>query len=381
MLARSGSALFHGSGCIRRAIARRMTILVHHVGSLGDTIVTIPALRALKAEWPDARLVLLHDGAVPSRPEAVPSSTVLATTTLIDQFIPYARHHGAVGLARELVRVWRAIRRLRPSAAVFVGPSERAVSATRRDRLLYRLAGVRRFYGFGPSTRAARDDGGGHEATRKLARLARDGVRNATDPRVLLPPFLAIDGGDTAPVDAWLEAIDAKRDRLVAVGPETLMAAKLWPKERFVELGRRLLAHGWQPILVGSGRGAGSADDWVALWGGGHDAGGRWTVRQSAALLTRCLAFVGVDSGVAHLAAAVARPAVVLTSGRADIGQWDPLGPGHVVLRHRTPCERCRAISCPVAGHPCMTGLSVDDAWDAVTRVLGSSAAAVGRRG
>ena len=353
-----------------------MTILVHHVGSLGDTIVTIPALRALKAEWPEARLVLLHDGGTPTRPEAVPSSAVLGGTSLIDQFVPYARHHRGVVLARELVRVWQTVRRLRPWAAVFVGPSERAASALRRDLALYRLAGVRRFYGFRDGV-AGREDRGGedrwHEAVRKLDRLARDGIRSASDARWLLPPLVDIDAGDRAAVDGWLDAVGAPAGRLVAVGPETLMASKLWPKARFVEIGRRLLAAGWCPVLVGAGRGEGAADDWVAQWGGGHDAAGRWSVGESAALLSRCRAFVGVDSGVAHLSAAVARPAVVLTSGRADIGQWDPLGTGHVVLRHRTPCERCRAYVCPVAGHPCMTGVPVDDVWSAVAGVLQAS--------
>ncbi len=319
-----------------------MTILVHHVGSLGDSIVTIPALRALKAEWPDARLVLLHDGGSPTRPQAVPSSVVFGATSLISEFVPYGRHYRGAALARELVRVWQIIRRLRPWAAVFVGPSERAASALRRDKALYWLAGARRFYGF----RAAAADGEraidgrrGHEAQRKLDRLADDGICSATDPRLLVPPLLDIAAADRITVDGWLDTIGATRDRLVAVGPETLMAAKLWPKIRFVEVGRRLLANGWQPVLVGSGRGEGAAGDWVAEWGGGHDAGGRWSVGESAALLARCRAFVGVDSGVAHLAAAVARPTVVLTSGRADIGQWDPLGTNHTVLRHRTPCE------------------------------------------
>ncbi len=353
-----------------------MTILVHHVGSLGDTIVTIPALRALAAEWPQARFVLLHDGGSPARPHAVPSSAVLAATSLIDEFVPYARHERGVGLARELVRLWRTLRRLAPWAAVFAGPSERAASAMRRDLALYRLAGVRRFYGFTATAPVAHGDGGQcgegrpHEAARKLDRLARDGVTSATDPRWLTPPFFDIAAAEREAVDRWLDGVGAPRDRLVAIGPETLMPAKLWPKARFVELGRRLLAHGWCPVVVGSGRGEGAASDWVAQWGGGLDAAGQWPVAGSAALLARCRAYVGVDSGVAHLAAAVARPCVVLTSGRADIGQWDPLGSGHVVLRHRTPCEGCRAHACPVAGHPCMSSLSVDAAWTAVEQVL-----------
>ncbi len=355
-----------------------MTILVHHVGSLGDTIVTIPALRALRAEWPEARIVLLHDAGSMARPEAAPSSAVLRATTLVDEFVPYARHRRGVALALEVARVWRAILRLAPWAAVFVGPSQRAPSAIRRDRAMYRLAGVRRLYGFGlgPPARAdeAQDGSRAHEAVRKLERLARDGVASAIDPRWLVPPLVDVEAADLRLVDTWLDEVAAPSGRLVAVGPETLMASKLWPPASFVDIGRRLLANGWCPVLVGSGHGEGAGNDWVQQWGGGLDAAGRWSVPESAALLSRCRSYVGVDSGVAHLAAAVTCPAVVLTSGRADIGQWNPLGPGHIVLRHRTPCEGCGERVCPVAGHPCMTGLSVDDAWAALTRVLHVSA-------
>ncbi|MEZ5316630.1 MAG: glycosyltransferase family 9 protein [Vicinamibacterales bacterium] len=350
-----------------------MTILVHHTGSLGDTIVTIPSLRALRAEWPDARIVLLHTAGSAARPEAVPSDAVLRGSGLVDEFLPYARHVGGLALGREVVRVWRAIRRLAPSAAVFVGPSERAPSALRRDAALYRAAGVRRLYGFRPgaaSWRGAADAPAPHEAVRKLDRLAADGLTSAADPRWLAAPLIDVDAGNRRAVDAWLDVVAGPHARPVAVGPETLMPSKLWPKDRFVELGRRLLAGGWCPVIVGSGRDDGSAADWVQRWGGGLDAGGRWSVRESAALLSRCEAYVGVDSGLAHLTAAVARPAVVLTSGRAGIGQWDPLGTGHVVLRHRTPCEGCRLRDCPIEDHPCMTSLSIDTVWTTLTAVL-----------
>lgn len=356
-----------------------MTILLHHVGSLGDSIVTIPALRAVRAEWPSARLVLLHDVEHTSRPERAPASAVFGATGLVDECLPYARDLRGAALAREALRIWWTIRRLAPAAAIFLGPSQRAPSAIRRDAAMYRSAGVPRLIGFhvcpaGSSTGPV-DRGAPHEAVRKLERLQRDGIARARTLDWFALPLLPPDPAATAAVDAWLSAHDASARRLVAVAPETLMTSKLWPAARFVELGRRIVAEGWCPVLVGTGHGDGAAADWVVQWGGGLDAAGKWTVPQSTALLERCAAYVGVDSGVAHLAAAVGCPTVVLTSGRADLGQWDPLGDGHVVLRHRTTCEGCAAVTCAVDGHPCMTGLSVDAAFSALVSVLADASA------
>ena len=348
-----------------------MTILVHHIGALGDTIVTIPALRAVRAAWPGAAVVMLHDAPRRPGPGVVSPARVLEGTGLVDRFLPYARDLGGAALVAELWRVWRSVRALAPAAAVFVGPSERDALALRRDRALLRSAGVRRFAGFGAAPASPVGEG-----ARKLARLARDGVATAADPAWLATPLLAVAPADLAAVDAWLEANRAPRGRLIAVAPETRMHAKLWPADRFADVGRRLVADGWWPILLGAGVGPGSATGWADRWHGGLDAGGRWDVPHSAALLSRCALYVGVDSGLAHLAAAVRCPTVVLTSGLFEPGQWDPLGDGHAVLRHRTPCERCRASDCPVAGHPCMTGLAVDAVWDAVQRRLAVPAGA-----
>ncbi|MEO5822486.1 MAG: glycosyltransferase family 9 protein [Vicinamibacteraceae bacterium] len=347
-----------------------MTILVHHIGALGDTIVTIPALRAVRAAWPAADVVMLHDAPRRPGPGVVSPARVLEGTGLVDRFLPYARDLGGPALVAELWRVWRSVRALAPAAAVFVGPSERDASALRRDRALLRSAGVRRFVGFGAAPRSPAGEG-----LRKLARLAQDGVATAADASWLSLPFLTVTPADLAAVDTWLDEMQAPRGRLIAIAPETRMNAKLWPAERFAEIGRRLVERGWWPILIGAGVGPGSAGGWVERWRGGGDAGGRWDVPHSAALLSRCALYVGVDSGLAHLAAAVRCRTVVLTSGLFELGQWDPLGDGHTVLRHRTPCERCRVSECPVAGHPCMTGLSIDCVWDAVQRGLATAAA------
>ena len=72
---------------------------------------------------------------------------------------------------------------------------------------------------------------------------------------------------------------------------------------------------------------------------------------------------IGVDTGTTHLAAAAGTPVVALYSHRAPIMQWAPIGRGHRIVDHPVPCAGCAAVVCPVAEHPCMAEITVDQVW------------------
>jgi heptosyltransferase-2 len=78
------------------------------------------------------------------------------------------------------------------------------------------------------------------------------------------------------------------------------------------------------------------------------------------AVLERADLFLGADSGPAHLAAAAGTPSVVLFSGTNRSGQWRPWSRNTLVLRKNVPCQPCHRKICPLADHPCLTGLDPD---------------------
>ncbi|MBN2473484.1 MAG: glycosyltransferase family 9 protein [Pirellulales bacterium] len=136
--------------------------------------------------------------------------------------------------------------------------------------------------------------------------------------------------------------------------------AKSWPVEHWRELlGRIIVGHGAQIILVGSGKDRPTA--WQILgsrpWPGVTDWTGALTQNELAALLRRADVLVGADSGPAHLAAAVGTAVVVLFSGTNHARQWRPAGERVTVLRHAVACSPCHRERCPRAEHPCMSGL------------------------
>jgi heptosyltransferase-2 len=97
---------------------------------------------------------------------------------------------------------------------------------------------------------------------------------------------------------------------------------------------------------------------------------GRTDVRQLAGVLARCVVFVSNDSGGMHLAAAVGAH-VVAIFGPTDERVTSPLG-DHDVLAHQVFCRPCMLRDCPI-DHRCMTRIGADRVFDAVSARLAAA--------
>jgi len=144
-------------------------------------------------------------------------------------------------------------------------------------------------------------------------------------------------------------------------------AAKRWPTRHWRALVARFLADGWRVLAVG-----GPEDTAVASALDPHpglrDWTGRLAVTETAALLERADLFIGSDSGPAHLAASASTPSVILFSGTNRPRQWRPWSRRALVLRAKVPCRPCHHKACPLADHPCMTGLDPERVHRAARR-------------
>jgi ADP-heptose:LPS heptosyltransferase len=145
-------------------------------------------------------------------------------------------------------------------------------------------------------------------------------------------------------------------------------AAKRWPMSSWRLLIQRFIASGWRVVVVG-----GVEDVPLARGLEPHtrlrDWTGSLTVTQTTALLERADLFIGSDSGPAHLAASAGTLSVILFSGTNQPRQWRPWSRHSLVLRHRVPCQPCHQKVCPLADHPCMSGLDPDRVYRGAQRL------------
>jgi ADP-heptose:LPS heptosyltransferase len=75
------------------------------------------------------------------------------------------------------------------------------------------------------------------------------------------------------------------------------------------------------------------------------------------------------NTGPAHLAAAVGTPVASPFAPTVPGVRWRPWAVAHELLRRDVPCANCRARTCPVAGHPCLSGVGVGEVLAAVERL------------
>ena len=337
-----------------------MKILVRLPNWLGDTVMAVPALVALRTAWPDATIAA-----------AGPWAALLTRQGLAETLIAYPRRWSG------RLRAADALARLAPDLAlVLPGSFESALTA--------RYSRARRRVGFAGSGRTALLTDAVtvpaprlHQIDEYLLLTERAGAPTVTrEPRLARPDDDSPEAVETARLLA--EARVPRREAAPRIGVQLGAAygpAKVWPVERVTELCRLALHKGVTPVLLGAPDDAAAAARVTAAVSVPSLVG-----RDRPALLTAVLAAVDVlvsgDTGIAHLAAALDTPVVTLF-GPTDPRLSAPRGPA-VVLSHPVPCAPCFYRACPIE-HPCLRGIEPRRVYDEAM-ALATSPARAGRR-
>jgi ADP-heptose:LPS heptosyltransferase len=146
----------------------------------------------------------------------------------------------------------------------------------------------------------------------------------------------------------------------VVVHPGASVPARAMSAPRHAELVRELVTAGRRVVVTGSPDEAcltAEVADGEAL-----DLGGRTSWHELADVIAGAAAVVVGNTGPAHLAAAVGTPVVSLFAPVIPAVRWRPWMVPHALLGDQdAPCAGSRARECPVAGHPCLDTIPVDE--------------------
>jgi len=178
-------------------------------------------------------------------------------------------------------------------------------------------------------------------------------------------PALAIDSHN---VQAALLAHGITLDAPVMVlcpGAE-FGVSKRWPPEYYAALAAHYLQKGWQIWILGSPKDSEVAEIIQAKTQQRcRDLTGRTTLAEAIDLMSQATRVVTNDSGLMHIASALARPLVAIY-GSTDPGFTPPLHDKRSLVRKGLPCSPCFARACPLQHHHCMRQLTVDNVITAV---------------
>lgn len=288
---------------------------------LGDVLVTVPALRGLRRQWPDHHLVLAAPG---------PLAGIVELFDCVDTLWPvpelrlpdrsFDRPDIVVNLHGRGPQSHRLLDELRPSRRIGHGG-----------------------HGWtGPPWREEQ-----HERVRWCALLAAHGVPADPDDVLLRVP----DVPSPAP-------------GAVVVNPGASHASRRWPVSRFADVAREL-ARGHRVVVTGTPDERERATEVARLAGLPAESvlAGRTGLPELAALVAGAVVVVTADSGVAHLSYAYRTPSVVLF-GPVPASRWGPPASGpHVTLSADADRGGDPFTDTP---DPALLGVPVADVLDAV---------------
>lgn len=324
---------------------RPQRILVKEVNWLGDLVMSLPALWAVRHAFRDAHLSVLVRSSLASFFDGL---------DWLDEVLPYTRPRQSWARSSEVLRVVRALRardfelgiafpRSFSSALwLFLAriPCRAGVSSDARRWLLTRPARV--------DTR----DPARHQRLAWLEMLER----SLSIPEAQSPPTLSAHPAHVRRMRAAIATTHPPAERLVILAPGAAYGpAKQWPLPYWVELVRQLKQRKLGVLFVGAASETGLCRQIAAQAGTPSSAEfvGRTSIGELAALLSLADAFVGNDSGTSHLAAALGTPTVAIF-GSTNPRRTAPQGPRVSVLCDPPDCSPCLARTCPYGHYECL---------------------------
>jgi heptosyltransferase-2 len=336
------------------ASAQFSRILIRATNWLGDAVMSLPALHALRDRFPGAHLAV----------HALPwVADLYARETFLDQVIPYAARRGA----SDWMGRWRAARQLR------AGRFDCAILLPNSfdSALVAWLAGIPRRIGYNRDGRgllltdAIPPPRPGeiprHESYYYLELLRRPGI------------LTSLPEGGLIQLEGAAQARQAGEHRfggmgiggpVIGVSPGAAYGgAKRWLPDRFAEAAARVAEVNGAAVAV-----FGSKDErpaaglvmenlcarGVAAW----NFAGETTLGEFVDLAAACRLFLTNDSGAMHVASALGVPTVAVF-GATDHEATGPLGPLVRVVREPVECSPCLLRECPI-DHRCMTRVTVE---------------------
>jgi heptosyltransferase-2 len=309
-----------------------MNILVMRYRFIGDTVLTVPFLRNLRMAYRDAYISMMV---------APFSKDVLLGSPYIDNMIIYdppTIHSDCEGRHKGLIPKLKFIKDLRKIEFNKVYILKRSFSSA----LIAYLSGVKERIGFDTEGRGYlltkrvpyRDDI--HEVENFLNVLRADSVE-IIDKHL----ELWVSEEEENKADRFLKnnGVD-KDDILIGLHPFSAVKERGWHKERFAELVNSMLSEGFKVIIFG-----GSNDDIAEIYrfikGGIINFVGKGRIRDTMALIKRCKLFIGNDSGLIHISAALNTPLIALF-GPQSPKKFGPWGENCRIIYKDIPCSPCK---------------------------------------
>jgi ADP-heptose:LPS heptosyltransferase len=321
-------------------------ILIYRIGNLGDIICSLPAMMAVRQNFPEAWIGLLTNKATGGDPDP---EMILAGNNCFNEILTYNP---------EEIKDWgylkkfaRLLRSLKIDLFVYLSHQKNTTKRLIRDWCLFRTTISGKFIGFRlakPSRTIMQNDVIIPEYPQEVVRLL-----SLLSPEIEVSDIefcLPIKEEHIKKVDVFEQRYQlSKKYPIVAICPGGKFSTKHWNNENFARVASSLQAQLNARIILIGGSQEQDAGQLIQREGGKYIINliGLTNYMDSAEVISRCNLLIANDCGAVHLAAAVKTPVVGIYSSRDYPGAWHPWGNYHTILRNDSlPCRFCLKIEC-----------------------------------
>jgi len=321
------------------------SVVVIRLRSVGDAVLTTPALRLLKAARPDLHVTVVMDE---------PLAGLLEGSPDVDRVLAVAR-----GRTIDAVK---SIRAEKPELCLNLHGGVSSAWMT-----LFSGAKLRVGYGHYPKSfvynrRIPR--------AQEILGLSQNAAVHTAEHHASAMFYLGVERSEIPP--ARLYAPSAQRsERYAVLHVAATYHTKAWPIKRYVRLAEAMQVEmGIRPVII-AGPGA---DQLLGAFPRETETKANLSIEQMKSLIGGARLFVGNDSGPAHVAAAFGVPSVVLF-GSSSSELWGPWRNRHEVVETAWDCKPCPGDRCRAFEEPrCILSIERAEVEEAIRRVLGEKA-------
>ncbi len=326
-------------------------ILLIRLSSLGDIVLTTPAIRAIRAYHPDAYLAMLV---------AKQSADVLRENPHLNEIIEFNRSAKNKDTG-EMLRIIRILRERNFGLAI-------DFQRKFRTELLMFFSGASKRVGKGRLCTIRVSETENKHATERYFDLLHAVGIPAVNRQ--LEMFLSTSEKKDAS-SALRESGITHKKLIVGLFPGAGWQLREWMPERFASIGDRLVQHFNAQVIVFGGPKETELVHTVCklMHEQAFPLAGTLSIRQLAACIEKCDLFLSNDTGPMHIATAVGTSTVALF-GPGNHVRFRPIGELHTMIRHDVPCSPCKQFTDKCKNNICMQKITVDEVWDSICKKL-----------
>jgi ADP-heptose:LPS heptosyltransferase len=319
-------------------------------GGIGDAVLLIPTINALKKKYPDAEIIVLAEKRNASAFKLCPHVHRLHLYDKPKELFEAVRGNYDVVIDTEQWHRLAAVVARLTGAPLLIG-----YATNERKKL------------FTHTVPYSHDD---YESISFMHLL--EPLEISDDEYELTPTFLTVP--DSAREKARVLLGELADKSFVSIFHGASIAERRWGSDNFSAVAERLFSKGI-PVVVLGGKGDEAEGESIVSGNYGLNLAGKTSLVETAAILEKSSTLLSGDSGVLHIGVGLGRPTVSLF-GPGIAKKWAPRGKKHVIINKNLPCSPCTKFGytpkCRINAK-CMREIAVDEVAEAVMLLLKSN--------